>query len=244
MKVSPFTYFWYRLRYPGHKVFLDEGFGIEARYKSGAWDQHLSKSKLLVAEFLAKVGNVKSILILGAGRLYDCDLEMLSSFTEKIILLDADPRAKNSWPKSVRGVTVQGLCQDVTGVFREWKCGDYILPKEPNFPSADIIISLNLKSQLSVLFREYLGSKNQSLEAKLQALHVNDVFKMAKKGVIFIYDDSYRYLKDGVTIETESLDLSPIDILEHWKEILFREWDWELEKGKIIHKVIGRGFVL
>ena len=223
-------------------MFLDEGFGIEARYKSGSWEQHLVKSKLFVAEFLANLGKVGSILILGAGRLYDCDLEVLANFTEKIILLDADPRAKNAWPKSVKGIPVHALCQDVTGVFKRWKCGDYSVPKEPNFPRADIIISLNLKSQLSVLFREYIGSKKIELETKLQKQHAEDVFRMASKGAVFIYDDSYKYLKDGLAIETESLDLSPIEVPPDWKEVMSREWDWELEKEKIIHKVLGMGY--
>jgi len=249
LKVSPFTYFWYYLRYPKNRVFINEGFGIEARFKTGVWEEHLNKTKLLIADFLRTLGGVESILVLGAGRLYDCDLEILSQFTKKIILLDADPRARASWPRFVNSVPVDAICSDVTGVFNVWaenirkNVNEFSFPSEPTYPKADLIISLNLKSQLSVLFRELVGRSIPELEAKLQAKHASDVFKQARRGALLIYDEKYEYLSDGVSVERGSLDLSPIVIPSGWKEILNRKWDWELEKGKIAHHVVGRGLV-
>lgn len=249
MKVSPFSYLWYRVRFPKLKIFLDEGYGIEARYKKGGWEDHLAKSKLFIADSLIRIGKVKSILVLGAGRLYDCDLEILSEFCEEIILLDADPRAASSWPKKVGKTSVVSICKDATGVFESWGEGvkkgssDFPSPRVPNFPEADLIISLNLKSQLSVLFREYIQRSKLDLETRLQADHCESVLKQSSRASIFLYDRSYKYLRGGVVIESESLDISPLEVNDSWNEILKRDWSWNLEEGRIIHDVVGRAFV-
>lgn len=249
MKVSPFTYLWYWLLYPKNRIFLDEGFGIEARYKRGGWEEHLSKSKLFIADSLAKIGSVDSILILGAGRLYDCDLELISKFTGEIILLDADPRAVASWPKKVGKTKVYSLCLDATGVFENWRellvkgSKNFLNPDSPSFPQSDMVISLNLKSQLSVLFREYVGRSVPDLEARLQENHVLDVFNQSRKAALFLYDSYYRYKKDGFIFEEESLDLAPINLKKGWREILKRDWIWDLEKEKILHNVVGKAYI-
>jgi hypothetical protein len=249
LKVSPFSYFWYRIRFPKLKVFLDEGYGIEARYKKGGWEDHLAKSKLFIADSLLRIGRVKSILVLGAGRLYDCDLDVLSEFCEEILLLDADPRAVSSWPKRAGKAKVLPICKDATGVFESWRervkkgSSDFPSPEVSPFPEADLIISLNLKSQLSVLFREYIQGSKLDLETRLQADHCESVLKQSRKASIFLYDRSYKYLRDGVVIESESLDLSPLKVDDSWNEILKRDWSWNLEEGRIIHDVVGRAFL-
>lgn len=229
-------------------MFLDEGFGIEARFKQGRWEEHLNKSKLFISDSLMRIGKVQSILVLGAGRLYDCDLHVLSMFCDEIILIDADPRSVASWPKKVGEARVSALCKDVTGVFHSWGQtlrnggGEFLDPTEPAFPKADIIISLNLKSQLSVLFREYVGKSILELETRLQRNHYLDVFKQSEKACLFLHDLSYSYLRDGLAIERESLDIAPIEMDAEFSEILTREWVWNLEEGKIVHDVIGRAF--
>lgn len=148
---------------------LAGGRGIIYRRKKfrSFWNSHLERSRAFVRDH---VGTGDTLTILGAGSLFDIDLEHLVDRYKKITLVDADPLLLPRWREEARpykGCEFEFLLRDISGglipVQREilqkassgLNCAETVsalrelqLPPPDPFPPSDIIISLNILSQL------------------------------------------------------------------------------------------------
>ena len=148
------------------------GRSIERRATKMAayWDPHLQRSKQAQQRW-ASASTGREVAILGAGRLMDVDLDALGKSFQTLWLIDADPISVTTW-RNLR-VPVRWDLADVSGVQKTWtlnmervtgswqKFLDAIeslpCPADCYFPAeADGVISLNLLSQIPVVWQDIL----------------------------------------------------------------------------------------
>lgn len=148
------------------------GRGIERRASKMAayWDPHLQQSKLAQQRW-AGVATGREVAILGAGQLMDVDLDALAKSYQTLWLIDADPISVTTW-RNLR-VPVRWDLADVSGVQKTWTLnmerttgswqkflhaiGDLPCPADCCFAAeADGVISLNLLSQIPVVWQDIL----------------------------------------------------------------------------------------
>ncbi len=171
LRYQRLQYLWHRLTRPNVSDFLDVGFGIDLRscWFREAWAHHLARTKGFINEATREGGS--EVVVLGVGRLRDCPLDELVERFGRVILIDIDPRAIAWCRGAVRRYRGRVFCEesDVTGVFSEWskaikairgegeeQVSGYlrklVAPKRQW--SDDTVISLNLLSQLGVMWRD------------------------------------------------------------------------------------------
>ena len=163
-------------RFPEQRDFISIGFGIEARYQrcKKYWQKHLEFSRQFQIEALSKLGSGLRVAILGAGRLLDVPCDYLVENQHEVSLFDADPGCAAVWQRN--GFT--GDCSiDVSANFSNFsECVRNVLtarqptlpklaaaldqleivtPKLPAVPY-DVVISLNLLSQIPLYFHDFL----------------------------------------------------------------------------------------
>lgn len=157
------------------------GYGIEARYSRCGkfWDKHLENTKEFIRGEIS--AGSESLLVLGAGRLFDYPVEHIPS---SITLVDADPAALRISKKKLGG-KAECICTELTGTLSDWqrslaKCiksnptpdilskflRDLELNQCPALPRADTVISLNLLGQIPVYWREFVGNQILQLGVK------------------------------------------------------------------------------
>lgn len=165
------SYCWHRLRSPRWLDFVDIGLGIEHRERRfrGEWAPHLARSRGFVQQALAEGG--EEVVVLGAGRLFDVPIEWLVSRFSRVVLVDVDPRIVARSLSATRrfGTRVEVQQAEVTGVFSAWTqalesvgegSDDEIVEtlcslKAPSpFWSSGSVVSMNLLSQLGVMWRD------------------------------------------------------------------------------------------
>ena len=171
------TYLLHRWRFPEQVDYLKMGVGIEARHQRCApyWRMHLAYSRAFALSAL-KSRRGGSLLVLGAGRLLDLDLQKMLQIFDSISLLDYDPSVLKFWKQKARSLgaekRVHFIVKDVTGCLEPWTrtLQDAIRPQMPagevaellynlDFPELDIekydaVLSLNILSQLPLYFRD------------------------------------------------------------------------------------------
>jgi hypothetical protein len=129
-----------------------------------AWKPHLEKSKSIVRTAMEQCPKRRKAVILGSGMLYDVPIDELSAAFREVLLVDIVHPLKN-WLSRLRHKNLRRVTADVTGtaeeVFRVAKASGVTLPRtEPNLflddPEVDLVVSLNLLSQLPVIPTTYL----------------------------------------------------------------------------------------
>lgn len=166
-------YLYYSERFPQYKDYVDMGLGIATRRKRAKryWDTHCQCSKDFQRLALTKALNAKSIALLGAGRLYDIDTELILRYYKHIDLFDADPSCKTIWlgDKQLASAQLTTHILDITNSILSWtkKLKEELTFKnaaellnslevqEINFTGKyDCIFSINLLSQIPVYWRD------------------------------------------------------------------------------------------
>ena len=129
-----------------------EGRGILYRYRRhrGAWQPHLEATKQVILEAVAACPGRESVAVLGSGALLDVPLgEILAAF-RRVVLVDV----AHPWRVRLRAALtprVALLDADLTGIGGAVSPG-MEPPAPPDLPAvceADLVISLNLMSQLA-----------------------------------------------------------------------------------------------
>jgi hypothetical protein len=129
-----------------------------------AWKPHLEKSKSVIRAAMEHCRERRKAVILGSGMLYDVPVDELSESFREVLLVDIVHPLKN-WLPSIRHKNLRCVTADVTGraeeVFRVAKLTGTTLPRtEPSLllddPEVDLVVSLNLLSQLPVIPTTYL----------------------------------------------------------------------------------------
>ena len=165
-----------RIRHPDLTDYISMGLGIEARHERSKkyWAKHLEYTKSFQQRALAKLDPKENLAILGAGRLYDLDLEVTSQF-KSVHLYDADPSVLPYWKRFAKQQTAEFHLGDLTQTIKAWSddlarllqtgsatpkskiAGFFSSLKPPAAPLAEChqaIISLNLLSQIPIYWRD------------------------------------------------------------------------------------------
>lgn len=133
--------------------YVHESVAIAARHRRNteAWAPHLERTRRFVAQ--AATGG-ESIAVLGSGSLLDVPLELLLERYRYVALVDCvHPRSAVRASRRHARVTLHTL--DVTGCAEALQRGETPTPPlpvlGPSIDDADVIVSLNLLSQLPVV---------------------------------------------------------------------------------------------
>lgn len=154
------------------------GIGIVAREKRcrAYWSKHLELSKAFILHAIS--ARLKSVLILGAGRLYDVPLSDLLRRNTQITLVDCDPSLPRLWSAKAKiwgaEERIVGCICELTGVIEAWQAEIQALQSVEDMERAlptlkipsprslcervggnpDVVVSLNLLSQIPVYWRD------------------------------------------------------------------------------------------
>ena len=193
---------------------------IGARYRRcrAAWAEHLARSRRAVETAIARAPGRDTAMILGSGRLLDVPLPALASAFRRVILVDA------VHPLSVRLIArrypnVELRSEDITGAIaalHRLNPGD-ALPAARSFApihgsAVDLVVSLNLLSQLGVLAAEWIerrlgpgsAATAEALAAGLVRAHLADLAR-CQAAVCLITDIEWlRVGANGAVLERES----------------------------------------
>lgn len=275
---SFFSSVWHYLADREKADFIAGGRGIDRRARTFArsWSGHLARTRQYLIEALE--GGADEVVVLGSGRLRDLPIEDLLERCNKIVLVDADPRLaewSQRYSKRFRGRVAFELVE-ITGVLSKWttvltsrthRTGSDLVARmrelEPSYRewSADTVVSLNILSQLGVMWRDrasrligegllYDGEVAEALAAsivRLEEAHIRSVVA-ARQSVIVA--DRFFITSRAAPFPWEMEDA----LYGPWPESvpnriasLPRSWLWELVplggecRGEgIIHEVWGR----
>jgi hypothetical protein len=230
--------------------YLRESIAILSRYQrcSKQWDEHLGKCKKFILECVNK-SDPKSILILGSGHLLDIPFKDLQSRVDSLFLVDIfHPSKVHSLSKKYSNVHFIESDLTQVGHFiwektqkKDSSFEDFFKVAQPTLPSVDLVISINLLSQLPLGIIEYIKKKKKfsdaqflKLEKHIQQQHL-DLLKMISKKACIITDiERNIFYKNNQLIEHDTLvtrDMLPVSNAE---------WIWEIEpRGEIDFKKYG-----
>lgn len=136
-----------------------------------AWQSHLERTRALVLEAAAKCERHRSALVVGSGLLFDVPLTELSRRFDNVVLVDI----VHPWPAHLqvgRLANVRLVPLDVTGVVERCHAlarqrSRASLPQRPVDcflgERFDLVVSLNVLSQLPVVPNGYLSRRIRSL---------------------------------------------------------------------------------
>ncbi len=278
------------LFYPARRDFLKAGLGIASRHKRCAryWKPHLELSKQFISSALQNA-RPATVVILGAGRLLDVPISDLSEKTKQVVLVDWDPGVTLAWENArrtleARGVTVATQQSDVTGRLTQWtKALDSLpvtssasdarellvslveLPALETFPEgirADLLISLNLLSQLGLYWEDRVRSRlgtlmsddgifsDSSLEKALQSTmrcleeeHLSLLSNSEAETIVLLSDEWFHYYRqqqsewrtDAALRTVFPPALANYSIIERdsWLWHLAPQWLEQLDYGEI-----------
>jgi len=153
--------------------YLDEAVAMRGRYRlnRAAWRSHLDNTRRFVLAVAEKIRNRSKVVILGSGLLLDVPLAELSAMFRNVILMDIVclPEVR----RQIKGYgNISFIEHDVTNIaerlYTNRQQGIHELPKAVLAPSdieknADLVISLNILSQLWVVPRTYAATQRPGL---------------------------------------------------------------------------------
>lgn len=216
-------------RYVKKMGYLREAIAIEARVKrcQSAWQPHLDRCKSLIINEAKKLPVGSQIMILGSGGFHDVPIKRLLALKHQITCIDIIhlPKTKKRFPE------VKFEERDVTGLNENIF---YSIHNSTSFKPAtqwlfsqkpDLIISLNLLSQLPLKMSEYAETHNYKLESAFKEKVIKDHIiwlNKQNKEVLMISDISRNYMKNGAMLETVSA-LPDLDLPDP-----FESWIWDI----------------
>lgn len=192
---------------------------IGARYRRcrAAWAEHLAHSRRAIETSIARARGRDTAVVLGSGRLLDVPLAALSAAFRRVVLVDA-LHPLTARLRAHRYPNVELWSADVTGTIEalhRLKPGDALPVPRPypplRWPTVDLVVSLNLLSQLGVLPGEWIerrlgpgaADKAAAFSAALARRHLDDLAHCPAT-VCLIADVECRYLgADGTVLERE-----------------------------------------
>jgi hypothetical protein len=189
--------------------YLREAIAIEARAKrcKNAWQPHLDKCKELIATAVGNLRPQSNIMIVGSGGLHDVPCGILLSKGHNITYVDVI-----HFPQVIKkNKEFDFITRDITGLieplYEAIKIGKRVKADPPWEPikTPDLIISLNLLSQLAMKLVEYAEHHGEDLGI----LFTDNVIKAhvqwlqnQNKRVLLISDIHWEYWASGKISET------------------------------------------
>lgn len=169
-------------------AFLRSSELVRARYLRcrSAWEPHLRKTRCAIERGIQRCPHHRTALIFGGGMLHDVPIETLAHCFERVVLVDV-VHLWRSVLAAKKFPNVTQVCVDLSG---------FIPAVEGDGPSvgmpgglmalgpADLVVSLNLMSQLAVVPRLEAGSKGDSetLDALGQRMVANHLASLNRVG--------------------------------------------------------------
>jgi hypothetical protein len=222
--------------------YVKESIAIDARYKrcKKHWSTHLNKYKIFIEDAVKNIPVSSKIIIIGSGGLYDVPKDILIERKIDVTCIDIVPQ--NSIKRKVKNFNF--ITQDITGLIEP--VYHYVEDKEhlPNsFTShvilpfkPDLIISLNILSQLSINMMRYAQEKDcplpESFEHNVIKAHLDWLFDQ-KTPIVLISDIERHYFKGKDCISSEKA-------LPNLKKLMppLDHWQWDLAPAGEIDKDI------
>lgn len=220
--------------------YLRDSIALGARYRRRAahWSGHLDHSKEAVRRAICLCKDRRKAVVLGSGLLLDFPIEEISAAFKEVVLVDiVHMRPARRRVRSLPNVRFVSC--DITGVAEKLhenkKAGKIELPEpEAHFPdvdeNTDLVISLNVLSQVGVIPEEYADGKLQwedyaSLEAwegRIIAAHYEALARLTCR-VCLITDYEAVYRDRGGKELQRSYLLGPVRLPE-----AYAEWLWDI----------------
>lgn len=185
--------------------YVREAIAIEARYHrcKTHWQPHLEKCKAHILAQAEKLAPNSTIMILGSGGLHDVPVKELRESGHNITCVDIVhlPKVKKA-NKDLTFVT-----RDVTGLieplYKAVKQGVQVQvePEWEFLKTPDLIISLNLLSQLAMKLIDYAELHGIQFSDNVLRTHVNWIKKQNTKALL-ISDIAREYNQGKTLLET------------------------------------------
>ena len=192
---------------------------IGARYRRcrTAWAAHLARSSRAVETAISRTRGRDTAIVLGSGRLLDVPLAALSSAFRRVVLVDV----LHPLPVRIaqhRYGNVELRPADITGTIAALRrlAPGQALPPPQSFallhePGVDLVVSLNLLSQLDVVPAEWIEGRlgptstaaAEAFGAAMARTHLEDL-RRCTATVCLITDVERRHVgPDGTILERE-----------------------------------------
>lgn len=178
-----------------------------------AWAPHLARSRATVLQAIDRSGDRRRAVILGAGLGYDLPLAELAAGFEEVLLVDLvhGPGIRlASW----RDRRVRLVSHDVTECLEDLVAGREGVAEPARFlddPAVDLVVSLNIASQLPTLpglFVEGVAGQDEATADLIGRGLVEAHFRYLEKftGAVCLIADIEREIlgPDGMIVETLS----------------------------------------
>jgi hypothetical protein len=224
---------------PCPKEFRDLGYRTEliaigARYRRcrAAWAEHLGRSRRAVERAIDRAHGRDTAVVLGSGRQLDVPLAALGAAFRRVVLVDAlHPLSARIKARRYRNVELRS--EDLTGTLaalHRLRPGDKLPPARSyaplHAPGVDLVVSLNLLSQLGVLPAEWIerrlgqagAAATGSFCAAVVRAHLDDLAR-CRASVCLIADIEWQHVgADGGVLERESsiFGVDPPFATEEW----------------------------
>ncbi|MBC8267734.1 MAG: hypothetical protein H8E36_03210 [Rhodospirillaceae bacterium] len=205
--------------------YLRELIGMQARYKrcQAAWQPHLHQCRNWICQ--AMQGSRGRVVVLGSGLLYDVPLQELSDHFDEVVLVDIlhMPTVR----KAIRPFSNVSLeTRDITGFVEALHDGTSRTPPEaPDIApgGADLVISLNVLSQLPILPMAFAGLEATVAPSLMQA-HLEALQRSAAK-ICLISEVEQQLCLDGEVVEKDD-PLAGVSIPQNLK-VHTADWRWD-----------------
>ncbi|UUX50991.1 hypothetical protein NUH88_04690 [Nisaea acidiphila] len=213
--------------------FLRECVGIESRYRRNRsnWAPHLERSRKLILGAAERCESRDTVLIFGAGLLYDVPLSGLLGRFDKVILADLlfmgpARRAARENPR------LELVTLDVTASLAALAEGRTEVGSPPAYlddPTISLVVSANVLSQLPIVPNEYLEERfgqsdaaAEELGRKLIRAHLD--YLAAFSCPVALITDEARIVRDSTGSETATVSALHDVALPDGGE----SWNWEI----------------
>ncbi len=210
---------------------LAESVAIGARHRRcrAAWAPHLAATRAAVVDAIGRTPRRRTALVLGSGALLDLPLAELAGAFRRVVLVDV----VHPWRARLasRGfANVTRVTDDVTGVLDAVSNGELASPRPYQLiddPEVDLVVSLNLLSQLPVIPVRSLDGRAapEPLAAMAQDLvrsHLADLERSRASTLLISDVERVVVGRDGREVERSSLIA---DLPEPPHD---REWWWDI----------------
>lgn len=224
-----------RMDYSSEQVYIAQ----RMLQEQNGWQSHLNNSQNFINNFVSS-NLAKSINILGSGWLLDVPIDSIIKQFERVILTDIY-HPKQIINKYSKFSNIEFCTIDLThGVVdltysankRNFSFPEYIAKirnTESTEYTEDIVVSINLLSQLSIFITDYLRKKvrlsNDQLREIAHAIQTNHITNLPKGKSILITD----YEEEFIDEDNHLIGTNPTVFIDIPKNQSTKEWTWKFD---------------
>lgn len=243
--------------------YLADRRGIAERYlqNSEAWEGHLQRTRQFILSCL-KERDTRSIAVLGSGWMLDLPLEEISQVTGRVFLYDiAHPsqvihlitkyRNITALTEDLTGSAIQKAYQAVRTYRKTGRKPDAATLFQSAVPDiqADLVISLNLLSQLGSMIAEYMGKY-----VPYEPEELDEINRIIQRGHIRYLEQMTSclitdYAEVATDLETGQVQSKRLLFASLPEAVRSVEWEWDFDPDgtyypgkKVVLKVVAQVF--